>query len=287
MPPKKSSQILTTSQRSTRHATSSDDDDDDDNDHSMAGEDETTFKQMVCASVQYILIHSSKAQVIKRLDWTNTVLRGMTADARKAFPDVHRQVVKVLDQTFGYKLVLDEKHDGKHTRTSFTPHFSYLLFSPGYILVNGLKHGPLEQRPLTNSSHHSKYALLMIIVACLKQAGGEMTAVDFWAILAETFSIRNDESTRLTINQHKIFGDVQKLIKTDFVKEGYLIFDQAKDVTGDTPSQTVKLGLRAHQEFPDHALDEFINKVREYDIESDDGEGQEEEDEADAMDEDN
>ena len=119
----------------------------------------------------------------------------------------------------------------------------------------------------------------MIIVACLKRAGGEMTSTDFWAILGETFSIRNDESTRLTINQHKIFGDVQKLIKTDFVKEGYLILDQQKDVAGDTQAQTVKLGLRAQYEFPDQALEEFIEKVGEYGIESDNDD--------DAMEEDN
>ena len=109
----------------------------------------------------------------------------------------------------------------------------------------------------------------MIIVACLKRAGGEMTSVDFWAILGETFSIRNEESTRLATNQHKIFGDVQKLLKTDFVKEGYLIFDQAKDFTGDTPTQTVKLGLRAQEEFPDYALEEFMAKVEDYGVESD------------------
>ena len=151
----------------------------------------------------------------------------------------------------------------------------------GYILVNGLSKGPLEQRPLTNPSQYSKYALLMIIVACLKRAGGEMTSADFWAILGETFSIRNDESTRLTINQHKIFGDVQKLIKTDFVKEGYLVFEQAKDFTGEAPSQTVKLGFRAQHEFPDQALDEFIEKIREYGVESDEEQNENAMDEAD------
>lgn len=110
----------------------------------------------------------------------------------------------------------------------------------------------------------------MIIIACLKRAGGEMTAIDFWAILGETFSIRNDESTRLAINQHKIFGDVQKLIKTDFVKEGYLVFDQAKELTGETPSQAVRLGYRAQYEFPDESLEKFIEKVESYRIESDD-----------------
>jgi hypothetical protein len=116
----------------------------------------------------------------------------------------------------------------------------------------------------------------MIIIACLKQAGGELTSIDFWAILGETFSIRNDESTRLAVNQHKIFGDVQKLIKNDFVKEGYLIFEQAKDFTGETPSQTVKLGFRAQQEFPDQAVEKFIEKVREYGLESDDDDAMEE-----------
>lgn len=112
----------------------------------------------------------------------------------------------------------------------------------------------------------------MIVVTCLKRAGGEMTAVDFWAILAETFAIRLDETTRLTINQHKIFGDVQKTLKTDFVKDGYLIFEQAKETTAENTSQTVKLGFRAQHEFPDQALDEFMEKVRDYSVESDEEE---------------
>ena len=112
----------------------------------------------------------------------------------------------------------------------------------------------------------------MIIVTCLKRAGGEMTAVDFWAILAETFAIRLDETTRLTINQHKVFGDVQKLLKSDFVKDGYLIFEQTKETSGETLSQTVKLGFRAQHEFPDQSMDEFMEKVRDYAVESDDGE---------------
>lgn len=107
MPPKKNSQVATNS----LNASSSDDHDDDDNTNNF--EDDANFKQMVCASIQYILVHSSKAQVIKRLDWTNTVLRPMTFDGRKYFPDVHKHVVKALNDTFGYKLVFDEKHDGK------------------------------------------------------------------------------------------------------------------------------------------------------------------------------
>lgn len=244
MPPKRS----LTQVASTQNASYSDDQDDD---NEQNYENDPNMKQMISASIQYILIHSSKAQVIKRLDWTNTVLRPLSGNARKCFPSVHKQVVKILNDTFGYLLVTADKNDG-------------------YILVNALEKGPLENRPLVNPNNYSKYALLMIIIACLKRAGGEMTAIDFWAILGETFSIRNDESTRLAINQHKIFGDVQKLIKTDFVKEGYLIFEQAKELTGDTPSQTVRLGYRAQHEFPDESLEKFIEKVESYGIESDD-----------------
>lgn len=96
-----------------------------------------------------------------------------------------------------------------------------------------------------------------------------MSSTDFWSILGETFSIRQDESTRSTLNHHKYFGDVQKLIKTDFVKEGYLVFEQNKDLAGDVPSQTVKLGFRSQYEFPDHALEKFIDKVNQYDADSD------------------
>jgi hypothetical protein len=107
MAPKKNSQVATTSQASI-NATSSDDDDD-----NNVIENDAIFKQMVCASIQYILVHSSKSQVIKRLDWTNTVLRPLDFNGRKYFPAVHKHVVKALDDTFGYKLVLDDKHDGK------------------------------------------------------------------------------------------------------------------------------------------------------------------------------
>jgi hypothetical protein len=101
MPPKKSSTL-------TQPASSSSSDDNVENDD--------IIKQMVNASIQYILIHSSKAQVIKRLDWTNIVLRPMAFDGRKYFSNVHKQVTKILDQTFGYKLVEDEKHDGKKNK---------------------------------------------------------------------------------------------------------------------------------------------------------------------------
>lgn len=281
MPAKKSSQVATQSQISINNASSDDYDEDDSN----LFDNDANFRKMVCASIQYLLVHSSKLQVIKRLDWINTVLRPIANDARKYFSNVHKHVVKVLNDTFGYKLVFDEKHDGR--KIIFSKQKNN-IFCSGYILVNALSQGPLEHRPLVNTNQHSKYALLMIIVACLKRAGGEMTSVDFWGILGETFSIRNDESTRLSINQHKIFGDVQKLIKGDFVKEGYIVFEQAKDFTGDTPNPTVKLGFRAQHEFPDESLDKFIEKVEEYGIESDkDDENNTNNDDDDAMDEDN
>ena len=110
MPSKKNSQVLISTQVSNNHASSSDDQDDTDDNF----ENDTNFKQVVCASVQYILMNSSKAPYIKRLDWINTVLRPMGLDGRKHFPSVHKHVVKGLENTFGYKLaILDEKHDGK------------------------------------------------------------------------------------------------------------------------------------------------------------------------------
>lgn len=108
MPPKKHSQIVASSQLSTQQDNSSDDQDDDTN-----IENEHNFKQMISLSIQYILVHSSKPQIIKRLDWINNVLRPMAVDGRKYFPNVHKHVVKALNDTFGYKLVFDEKHDGK------------------------------------------------------------------------------------------------------------------------------------------------------------------------------
>ena len=87
---------------------------DDELDESLSSIDnEDLFKQMICASVQYILIHSSKTQTIKKADWISTVLRPLTTEARKYFPLVHKVVLKNLQQTFGYRLVTNEKQDGE------------------------------------------------------------------------------------------------------------------------------------------------------------------------------
>lgn len=125
MPPKRQtqSQSVTTTQISTYSRGSSGDEDD--HQHELMETDEQ-FKQMVCASVQYILIHSSKGQLLKRLDWINTVLRPMTNDARKYFPNVHRSVVKALQEVFGYRLMFNEKQDG---RTNFQQYLVEQIFS--------------------------------------------------------------------------------------------------------------------------------------------------------------
>jgi hypothetical protein len=126
MPPKKSSQIATST---IQNESSNSDDQEDDNNV----EDDAIIKQMICASVQYVLIHSSKAQVIKRLDWTNTVLRPMAFDGRKYFPSVLKQVTKILDQTFGYKLVVDDKHDGNCKRIQTFEMKFFIFYSRFYI----------------------------------------------------------------------------------------------------------------------------------------------------------
>ena len=106
MPPKRTTQTqIETTTRS--------DPSDDELDESLPIDNDDLFKQMICASVQYILIHSSKAQVIKKSDWINTVLRPLTTEARKYFPQVHKVVLKNLQQTFGYRLVTNEKQDGE------------------------------------------------------------------------------------------------------------------------------------------------------------------------------
>lgn len=108
MPPKRSlTQVVSTQN------TSYSDDQDDDHNNEQNYDNDPNMKQMISASIQYILIHSSKAQIIKRLDWTNIVLRPLSGNARKCFPSVHKQVVKILNDTFGYRLInIDNKNDG-------------------------------------------------------------------------------------------------------------------------------------------------------------------------------
>lgn len=108
MPPKRSTQQTQRTIDTTRS-----DNDDEELDGSFTVENDDLFKQMISASIQYMLIHCSKAQMIKKSDWINTVLRPMTNEARKYFPQVHKIVLKNLQQTFGFRLVTNEKQDGE------------------------------------------------------------------------------------------------------------------------------------------------------------------------------
>ena len=112
---------------STQNTTYSDNDDDNNNEETY--EDDPNMKQMISASIQYILIHSSKAQVIKRLDWTNLVLRPLSGNARKCFPTVHKQVMKILHDTFGYRLVTLDKNDGRTSNLILFNHFFCSILS--------------------------------------------------------------------------------------------------------------------------------------------------------------
>lgn len=108
--------ITTNSQHLNSSTVSSDDQGDDETE---ILENDVQFKQMVSASVQYILIHHSKGQILKRLDWINTVLRPMANNARKYFSQVNQSVVKALQETFGYRLVYIEKQDGIYHENVF------------------------------------------------------------------------------------------------------------------------------------------------------------------------
>ena len=57
----------------------------------------------------------------------------MAFDGRKYFPSVHKQVVKVLNETFGYKLVVDEKHDGNKKIFKFILKKNFYLYLRLYI----------------------------------------------------------------------------------------------------------------------------------------------------------
>ncbi|CAF0760096.1 unnamed protein product [Didymodactylos carnosus] len=201
------------------------------------------YKPFVKASVQYFLANCSKPVLIKRLDFINQILK----TNKKLYPAVIEDTKSVLSKIFGIQLKFDESHDG-------------------FILVNNLANS-LDQKPLVTQTNYPKMALLMIITTCLKHAGGELSATDFWRMLSDTLNINGDLPTNLTQNQHKIFGDVQKLIKTEFVKEGYLVFDQMKDLSGssDTPVVMVRLGHRSKHEFTDENLEKFTKHLNSLD----------------------
>ncbi|NXU94094.1 NSE3 protein, partial [Xiphorhynchus elegans] len=137
--------------------------------------------------VQFLLVKDQKKIPIKRADMLKNVIGGY----RGAYTEVVNQAGRTLQEVFGLQLVeIDPK---RHS----------------YILTSNLPCA--ERNHPCRSKEKAKIGLLTVILSFIFMKGNSVKDSAVWEFLR-----------RLRVHpgeQHEIFGDVQKLVTEEFVRQ--------------------------------------------------------------------
>ncbi|NXG25272.1 NSE3 protein, partial [Grallaria varia] len=178
--------------------------------------------------VQFLLVKDQKKIPIKRADMLKNVIR----EYRDAYTEIVNQAGRTLQEVFGLRLV--EINPKRHT----------------YILVNNLPRA--EGNHPCRGKEKAKLGLLTVILSFIFMKGNSVKDSALWEFLR-----------RLRVHpgeQHEIFGDVQKLVMEEFVRQKYL------EITSipltDPPQFSYQWGPRAAKETSKKDILNFVAKVQ-------------------------
>lgn len=186
--------------------------------------------------VRYLLFMDRKKYPIKRADITKNVLK----EHGKAFNQVFERAKKDLQKVFGIDVV--EIEVGK---------------SKGYILINeSIAQGNL----IDWGDDLPKIGLLLVVLSLIITSDHDfvITESQLWHTL-KRFGIEPKA-------EHKVFGDADKLISQEFVRQCYL--DRKKVVGGDETAYEYRWGQRAEKELSKKKLGLFISEIYGTELES-------------------
>lgn len=186
--------------------------------------------------VRYLLFMDRKKYPIKRADITKNVLK----EHAKAFNQVFERAKKDLQKVFGIDVV--EIEVGK---------------SKGYILINeSIAQGNL----IDWGDDLPKIGLLLVVLSLIITSDHDfvITESQLWHTL-KRFGIEPKAD-------HKVFGDADKLISQEFVRQCYL--DRKKVVGGDETAYEYRWGQRAEKELSKKKLGLFISEIYGTELES-------------------
>lgn len=233
------------SQRSGRSSQRNEEEDDNDNiDCTQTGKSQKSQKELskdelnrkVSEWVRYLLFMDRKKYPIKRADISKNVLK----EHAKAFNQVFDHAKKNLQKVFGIDLV--EIEVGK---------------SKGYILINHDKsgaHGDLVDW----GDDLPKMGLLMVILSLIITSDHVITESLLWHTLKK---LGIEQKT-----EHEVFGDVDKLISQEFVRQCYL--DRKKVIGGEETAYEYRWGQRAEKELSKKRLGLFVSEIYGTEVES-------------------
>ncbi|NXG03330.1 NSE3 protein, partial [Sakesphorus luctuosus] len=178
--------------------------------------------------VQYLLVKDQKRIPIKRAD----MLKNVVWQYRDAYTQIVNQAGRTLQEVFGLHLVeIDPK---RHT----------------YILTNNLPCAA-ENHPC-RGKEKAKMGLLIVILSFIFMKGNSVKDGALWEFLR-----------RLRVHpgeQHEKFGDIQKLVTEEFVRQKYLEITPIP--LTDPPQFSYQWGPRAVKEISKKDILNFVAKIQ-------------------------
>lgn len=194
---------------------------------SMSSEDQ---KRKVDELVKFLLIMDQKKLPIKKLDINKHVMK----EHSKALPVIIQKAARKLKQVFGIELVELEGD-----------------LKGNYILVNMLDIDEDNNHLQWPDEDNSKMGLLMIVLSLIFMNGNIMEESKLWSTL---------KKLGLDVDMpHEEFGDVRKLITTEFVRQRYL--EVTKQLTAEVPVLEFSWGQRAKVETSKMKVLQFVSQV--------------------------
>ncbi|NXE03084.1 NSE3 protein, partial [Chaetorhynchus papuensis] len=178
--------------------------------------------------VQFLLVKDQKKIPIKRADMLKNVIR----EYKDAYSEIVNKAGRTLQEVFGLQLVeIDTK---RHT----------------YILINNLPRA--EGKYLCSDKEKEKMGLLLVILSFIFMKGNSVKDSALWEFL-----------NLLRVypgKQHRVFGDVRKLVTEEFVRQKYLEITPIP--LTDPPEFKYQWGPRAEKETSKKDVLNFVAKIQ-------------------------
>jgi len=199
--------------------------------HKMSVEE---MERKVQEMIRYILFSDRKKVGLKRVELVKNVLK----EHSKAFQPVLVEVQLRIRDVFGYELVETTTVDGK---------------GRGYILVNSIdKEFEDEISTLLDTDEESKHmGLLTIVLSLIFMNERPITEVALWHTLNKLGLYKERHSD--------VYGNVDKLLTQDFVKQNYL--DRHKIQGADGPTWQYDFGSRSLKLVSKRSILRFVSDV--------------------------
>ncbi|KAJ3587047.1 hypothetical protein NHX12_013437 [Muraenolepis orangiensis] len=175
--------------------------------------------------VQYFLIKDENKLPVRRADIVKNVLK----EYKNVFQEIMKRTSHTFEKVYGFKVVeIDAKN-----------HI--------YILINQLK--PAEGAPERISNPNT--GLLLVILSVVFMKGGVVREASVWNTL-KMMQVDPREN-------HRVFGDVKKLVTDDFVRQRYLEYTKIPHT--EPLEHEFRWGQRAEVEVSKLDMLEFLGQL--------------------------